>query len=62
MIQTPTAFDVMNVLHLLWKTNHMDIVAIKDFLKQEYNLTLTVLANGSIVAKSEDGADKYTID
>jgi hypothetical protein len=44
MIQTPTAFDAMNVLHLLWKTNHMDIVAIKDFLKQEYNLTLTVLA------------------
>jgi hypothetical protein len=62
MIQTPTAFDTMSVLHLLWRTNHIDVVAIKDFLKQEYNLTLTVLANGSIVAKSEDGADKYTID
>jgi hypothetical protein len=51
----------MSVLHLLWKSNHIDVVAIKDFLKQEYNLTLTVLANGSIIAESEDGADKYTI-
>lgn len=62
MIQTPTAFDAMSVLHLLWKTNHMDVVAIKNFLKQEYNLTLTVLANGSIIAESEDGADTYTIE
>lgn len=61
MIQTPTAFDAMSVLHLLWKTNHIDIVAIKNFLKQEYNLTLTVLTNESIVAESEDGADKYVI-
>ena len=61
MIPTPTILDTMNVLHFLWKTGHMDVVAIKNFLKQQYDLSLLVLANESIVAESEDGAENYKI-
>lgn len=61
MIPTPTILDAMNVLHFLWKTGHMDVVAIKNFLEQEYDLSLIVLANENMVAESKDGAENYKI-
>lgn len=61
MIQTATQFETMRVLHNLWSINQITVVEVKTILKKQFDLELTVLANGEIKAQSVDGTQKYTI-
>ena len=56
-----TEFDTMKVLHNLWSTNQITSVEVKSILKTQFDLELTVLANGEIKAQSTDGTQKYII-
>ena len=60
-VKRATDFEVLKVLHTLWKSKDLDIVKIKTILKETYNMELTVLANGEISAQSPDGKIKYSI-
>jgi len=53
--------EVLRTLHTLWKSRGMDTVTVKKLLKEEYDLELTVLANGEIKAQSPDGKTKYLL-
>jgi len=53
--------EVLRTLHTLWKSRGMDTYKVADILKEEYDLELTVLANGEIKAESPDGKTKYSI-
>lgn len=53
--------EVLRTLHTLWKSKAMNIVTVRTLLKEEYDLELTVLANGEIKAESPDGKTKYSI-
>jgi len=53
--------EVLRTLHTIWKSKRVDTVAVKKLLKEEYDLELTVLANGEIKAQSQDGKQKYSI-
>lgn len=46
---------------MLWKNKDIDTVQVINILKENYNLDLTVLANGGIAAESIDGKSKYLI-
>ena len=46
---------------MLWKNKDIDTVQVINMLKENYDLDLTVLANGEIRAQSTDGTQKYTI-
>ena len=61
MIQTATQFETMRVLHNLWSTNQITVVEAKTVLKRQFDLELTVLANGEIKAQSVDGTQEYSI-
>ena len=61
MIQTATQFETMRVLHNLWSTNQITVVEVKTVLKRQFDLELTVLANGEIKAQSVDGTQEYSI-
>lgn len=61
MIQTATQFETIRVLHNLWSTNQITAVEVKSILKKQFDLELTVLANGEIKAQSVDGTQKYSI-
>jgi hypothetical protein len=53
--------EALRVFHTMWKSRGMDTIQVKKLLKEEYNLELTVLANGEIKAQSPDGKTKYSI-
>jgi len=53
--------EVLRTLHTLWKNRGMDTYKVADILKEEFDLELTVLANGEIKAESPDGKTKYSI-
>lgn len=53
--------EALRVFHTMWKNRGMDTVTIKKLLKEEYDLELTVVANGEIKAQSPDGKTKYSI-
>ena len=53
--------EVLRTLHTIWKSKRMDTVTVKKLLKEEFDLELTVLANGEIKAESPDGKTKYSI-
>jgi hypothetical protein len=53
--------EALRVFHTMWKSRGMDTVTIKKLLKEEYDLELTVVANGEIKAQSPDGKTKYSI-
>lgn len=53
--------EVLRTLHTIWKSKAMNIVTVKTLLKEEYDLELTVLANGEIKAESPNGKTKYSI-
>ena len=46
---------------MLWKNKDIDTVQVINMLKENYDLDLTVLANGEISAQSQDGSQKYLI-
>jgi hypothetical protein len=56
-----TEFETLRVLHTLWKSRSLEAATVKRFLKEEFDLELTVLANGEISAQSPDGKIKYSI-
>lgn len=56
-----TEFETLRVLHTLWKSKGLETATVKRLLKEDYNLELTVLANGEIKAQSTDGKTKYSI-
>ena len=60
-VQRATEHDTLRVLHTLWKSRKLEIAVVKRLLKEEFDLDLTVLANGEISAQSSDGKTKYTI-
>jgi len=60
-INKATEFDTMKVLHTLCKSRSLEPAIVKKLLKEEFNLELTVLANGEISAQSPDGKSKYSI-
>ena len=53
--------EVLRTLHTLWKSKGMNTIEVMGLLKEEFNLELTVLANGEIKAESSDGKTKYSI-
>ena len=53
--------EVLRTLHTIWKSKAMNIVTVRTLLKEEFDLELTVLANGEIKAESPDGKTKYSI-
>ena len=53
--------EVLRTLHTIWKSKAMNIVTVRTLLKEEYDLELTVLANGEIKVQSPDGKTKYSI-
>ena len=55
------AEEVLRTLHTIWKSKAMNIVTVKTLLREEFDLELTVLANGEIKAESPDGKTKYSI-
>jgi hypothetical protein len=60
-VQRATEFEVLRVFHTLWKSRGLEAAAVKRLLKEEFDLELTVLANGEISAQSPDGKIKYSI-
>ena len=56
-----TEHDTLRVLHTLWKSRKLETAVVKRLLKEEFDLDLTVLANGEISAQSTDGKIKYSI-
>ncbi len=61
MVPKATQFETMQVLHNLWSTNQLTAVEVRSMLKKQFDIQLTVLANGSIQAESQDGKQKYKI-
>jgi hypothetical protein len=60
-VKRATDFDTLRVLHTLWKSRRLETAVVKRLLKEEFDLELTVLANGEISAQSADGKTKYSI-
>jgi hypothetical protein len=60
-VQRATEFETLKVLHTLWKSRGLETATVKKLLKEDYNLELTVLANGEIAAQTPDGKTKYSI-
>jgi len=60
-VEKATEFDTLRVLHTLWKSRKLETAVVKRLLKEEFDLDLTVLANGEISAQSPDGKSKYSI-
>ena len=53
--------EALRVFHTMWKSRGLEAAVVKRLLKEEFNLELTVLANGEISAQSPDGKNKYSI-
>ena len=53
--------EALRVFHTMWRSRKMETFQVKKLLKEEYDLELTVLANGEIKAESSDGKTKYSI-
>lgn len=60
-VKRATEFETLQVLHTLWKNRHLEASEVKRLLKEEFELELTVLANGEIKAETADGKNKYSI-
>lgn len=60
-VKRATEFETLRVLHTLWKNKDLDTSKIIRYLKDAYELELTVLANEEISAQSEDGRVTYSI-
>jgi hypothetical protein len=60
-VKRATEFEALTVLHTLWKSNSLATSEVKRLLKEEFNLELVVLANGSITAESTDKKQQYKI-
>jgi hypothetical protein len=60
-VRKATEFETLTVLHTLWKSRSLEPAIVKRLLKEDFNLELTVLANGEISAQSPDGKTKYSI-
>ncbi len=60
-VQKATDIDTLRVLHTLWKSRRLETAVVKRLLKEEFDLDLTVLANGEISAQTPDGKIKYSI-
>ena len=60
-VKRATDTDTLRVLHTLWKSRKLETATVKRLLKEEFDLDLTVLANGEISAQSPDGKIKYSI-
>ena len=58
-VKRATQFEALKVLHTLWKSSLLATSEVKRLLKEEFDLELVVLANGSITA--EDEKSKYKI-
>jgi len=56
-----TTVETLYTLHTLWRKGQMETAQVKRLLKEEFELELTVLANGEIGAESPDGKTKYSI-
>lgn len=61
MIAKATEFEALRVLHNMYKMKSITINVVQNYLKEQYDLQLTVLANGEIQAQSQDGKQKYKI-
>ena len=61
MVTIAPIFEALRVLHNLYKMDRITFVALRNYLKEQYDLQLTVLANGEIQAESQDGKQKYKI-
>lgn len=55
------AEEALRVFHTMWKNRGMNTITVRTLLKEEYDLELTVLANGEVKAESPDGKTKYSI-
>lgn len=60
-VQKATDFETLRVLHTLWKSKHLAAAEVRRLIKEEFDLDLTILANGEIAAQSPDGKTKYSI-
>lgn len=60
-VKRATEFETLRVFHTLWKSRKLETTTVKRLLKEEFDLELTVLANGEISAQSPDGKNKYSI-
>ena len=60
-VKRATEFEALTVLHTLWKSKSLATSEVKRLLKEEFNLELVVLANGSITAESTDKKQQYKI-
>jgi hypothetical protein len=60
-VKRATEFEALKVLHTLWKSNSLATSEVKRLLKEEFDLELVVLANGSITAESTDKKQQYKI-
>jgi hypothetical protein len=53
--------EALRVFHTMWRSRKMAGFQVKTLLKEQFDLELTVLANGEIKAQSPDGKTKYSI-
>jgi len=60
-VQRATDTETLRVLHTLWKSRSLETATVKRLLKEDFDLELTVLANGEISAQTTDGKIKYSI-
>jgi hypothetical protein len=61
MVSKAPIFEALKVLHNMYRMQTITINVVQNYLKEQYDLQLTVLANGSIQAESQDGKQKYKI-
>jgi len=61
MVTVAPVFEALRVLHNLWKMGKITFVDLRNYLKEQYDVEITVLTNGEIKAESQDGKHKYLI-
>lgn len=61
MVTKAPVFEALRVLHNMYRMQRITVSGVKNYIKEQYDLELTVLANGEIQAESQDKKHKYLI-
>lgn len=61
MVTIAPIFEALRVLHNLYKMGKITFIDLRNYLREQYDVEITVLTNGEIKAESQDGKHKYLI-
>lgn len=61
MVTIAPIFEALRVLHNLYKMGKITFTDLRNYLREQYDVEITVLTNGEIKAESQDGKHKYLI-